>query len=152
MKARQSEIRKQFTDDLVRVLPPRGGENTGWRDSIEPSLYLYVSPYEKRSLFYKHHKFIKLIGDVHEVTVDRAREIARNVDENIDEVKNTEFQDRIPLCRDFAKNGAFPRKEKAEAEDARVDREAIAHEINQAMTILANIKRKLFADYELKLF
>lgn len=147
----KKEITKEFTDDLVRLLAPRGNTKvTYWRDTIVPSLVLAVSPYEKRSLFYKSYGYIKLIGDVHEVTVARAREIARNVEANIEEVMGTEFQDKVPLCRDYVKNGAFPRKRKVE--EARIDKEAIAHEINQAMTILANAKKKLLSEYDFRLF
>lgn len=146
----QKEIKKHFTNDLVRLLASRGGKATYWRDTEEPSLVLCVSPYEKRSLYYKRRGYIKLIGDIHEVTVEKAREITKNIDQNFEEVMNTEFQDRIPLCREYAKNGAFPRKQKVV--EARIDKEAIVHEINQAMTLLENAKKKLLSEYDLRLF
>ncbi len=94
-----------FTNKNVRELRDYGC----FYDAVCPRLAVNVSR-TSSSYFFICQVFKKRIGNVYEVTVENARQIAQNINENIEEVLKTEFHKRINLARDFAENGYFPRK------------------------------------------
>lgn len=94
-----------FTNKNVRELRDCGY----FYDAICPHLTVRVSR-TGQSYFFISQELKKLIGNVYEVTVEDARKVAQNVNENFEEVLKTKFPKRINLVRDFAENGYFPRK------------------------------------------
>ena len=94
-----------FTNKIVRELRDCGY----FYDAICPHLTVRVSR-TGSSYYFFSQEFKKLIGNVYEVTIENARQIAQNINENFGEALNTKFPKRINLARDFAENGYFPRK------------------------------------------
>lgn len=94
-----------FTNKNVRELRDCGY----FYDAICHHLTVRVSR-TGSSYYFFSNEFKKLIGNVYEVTVEDARKVAQNVNENFKEVLKTKFPKRINLVRDFAENGYFPRK------------------------------------------
>lgn len=94
-----------FTNKNVRELRMCGY----FYDAVCPHLTVKVLK-SGSSYFFISQQLKKLIGNVYEVTVDDARQIAQNINENFGEALNTEFPNRINLARDFAENGYLPRK------------------------------------------
>lgn len=94
-----------FTNKNVRELRDYGR----FYDAVCPHLAVTVSR-TSSNYFYISKEFKKLIGNVYEITVENARQIAQNINENIEEVLKTELSKRISLARYFAENGYFPCK------------------------------------------
>lgn len=102
-----------FTEKFVRELPCTNDTFTEVRDLKVGNLTLRVTPKGSRTYYYRRattKKFMKCIGTIYEVTLEQARLIATNVDNNFEEFSKDKIDIRIPLCRYLKDTGFYPHK------------------------------------------
>lgn len=74
-----------------------------------PNLILQISRTEK-SFVYRYANNTKRIGNVYQVSVEEARKIVRNINDNKEEFMSLNIPKRYTIFDDFQKNGYLPRK------------------------------------------
>lgn len=105
-----------FTNKLVRELYQSEGV-VEWRDAACSHLTVKTTPIGYSNFYYNNcsdgNK--KIIGSVYKVSVEKAREIVNNIDENYEEFLETPVPSRHDLFNDFETNGYYPRANTVEA-------------------------------------
>lgn len=74
-----------------------------------PNLILQISRTEK-SFIYRYANFTKRIGSVYQVSVEEARKIVHNINDNKEEFMSLNIPKRYTIFDDFQKNGYLPRQ------------------------------------------
>lgn len=99
-----------FTNKLVRELYQSEGVGE-WRDAACSHLTVKTTPIGYSNFYYNNcsdgNK--KIIGNVFKVSLEKAREIVNNIDENYQEFLETPVPLRHDLFNDFETNGYYPR-------------------------------------------
>lgn len=113
----KTENKFMFTNDSVRKLKSTGKTHDMYYDAGCKGLGVRVTPVENLPTYvmitpkggYAGGCRVKNIGNVYQVTLERAREIARNIMGNVEEYHNTQVKKNENLFIDFEKNGFYPR-------------------------------------------
>ena len=113
----KAENKFMFTNDSVRKLKSTGKTHDMYYDAGCKGLGVRVTPVENLPAYVMITPKggstggcrVKNIGNVYQVTLERAREIARNVMKNVEEYHNTPVKKNESLFIDFEKNGFYPR-------------------------------------------
>lgn len=96
-----------FTDKDIREYDYDISAGT-YSDKICRGLKISVSRNGNHTFFYQNQKHSKVIGSIYNISVDKAREICNNINENEEEF-NTEYDNiKINLYGYFQKYGPFP--------------------------------------------
>ena len=115
-KTRMGSKTLMFTNKLVRELYQSEGVGE-WRDAACSHLTVKTTPIGYSNFYYNNcsdgNK--KIIGSVYKVSVEKAREIVNNIDENYEEFLETPVPSRHDLFNDFETNGYYPRANTVEA-------------------------------------
>lgn len=121
----KTENKFMFTNDSVRKLKSTGRIQDHYYDAGCKGLAIRITPVENRATYvimtpkggYAGGVRTKNIGNVYQITLEKAREIARNIMENVEEYHNTPVKKNEPLFIDFEKNGFYPRKNREITQD-----------------------------------
>lgn len=123
MKKSNNEF--MFTNDSVRKLKSTGIPQDMYYDAGCKGLGVRVTPVGNLATYIVMTPRggstggvrVKNIGNVFQVTLEKAREIAKNIMDNLEEYHSKPFTKNEPLIVDFEKNGFYPRKNRETIQD-----------------------------------
>ena len=119
---RNGRATQLFTEQLVRHLQCVNNSYTEARDIKVTSLIISVTHRGSRTYYYRSSfgkdTISKSIGTIYEVTLEQARSIAQNIDQNLDEFLADDIRlEKTPLCRYLKEKGYYPHKKTGQQEE-----------------------------------
>ena len=149
----ESKNKFMFTNDLVRKLKSTGNPQDLYYDAGCTGLGVRVTPVGNLATYVVMTPRggsaggvrVKNIGNVFQVTLEKAREIAKNVMENLEEYHSIPFTKNEPLIVDFEKNGFYPRKNR----EVTTDNPIVLLEnasLKEKIQTYARVNNKLYAE------
>lgn len=104
----------EFTDYNVKKLNrPKDVSMLVYADTVTPHLVCVVYRDSKCKIFcHLYGRKMKMIARTDEITVEEARKITYNINDNLDEYLSVKVRERMSLKEDFLLNGWFPRRPK----------------------------------------
>lgn len=104
----------EFTDVNIKKLNrPKDVSMVVYSDTVAPRLVCVVYRDVKHKIYaHLYNKKMKMIARTDEISVEDARSIAYNINENYDEFLNTHIAARESVAEDIKQHGFFPRNKR----------------------------------------
>lgn len=135
----------EFTDYNVKKLNrPKDVSMVVYTDTVAPHLVCVVYRDSKHKIFcHLYGRKMKMIARTDDISVEEARKITRNIDENYEEFCNTPIQARVSVFEDMKANGFFPRKRKGTEVILSDENQSLKEKINELNGEIASLKEMI---------